>query len=537
MPAEETTQFDHIVVGGGTAGAVIAARLSEDRERRVLLLEAGPDYPDAVPHKLLDASFAVMNGYNWDMQAVIRKGGSATATGQRARISKVFEVMSSFLAPSTFQYPLGKVMGGSSAVNGGLALHARPEDCASWIAAGCDDWNWERIQSYIGRVASADGNKPALPMEKAAPEDLTQCQKAFLNSCRVLGNPPADLCQGAVEGVGLIPKSVCKGQRVSTSSLYLTAARVRPNLKIRSRCLVDKLLFESGNGSLKATGVDSIVEGVRCRFFGRAITISAGAINSPAILLRSGIGEAQELSRTNIKPLLDLPGVGRNLQDHASVCIWASPKKGACFAGEPVHQVMAQQKSMPSEALCDIQLYMLSAVPAREIPVLHQMLGSDLALGVSTLLATPRSRGRVEIVNSDPTAAPRIYLNCLNEAEDLRRMMKGVKSAWNILRGEPLASHVDRILLWTQTAIDSDVLLESLIRAMVRGTWHPVGTLRMGKAGDAMAVVDQRGRLYGCSNVTVSDASILPTIPSVPPSLTCMLIGERIAAHLRGLEA
>jgi choline dehydrogenase len=115
--------------------------------------------------------------------------------------------------------------------------------------------------------------------------------------------------------------------------------------------------------------------------------------------------------------------------------------------------------------------------------------------------------------------------------------MEGVRSAWCILRREPLNLHVDRLLLWTQNIIDSDVLLERLIRATVRTTWHPAGTLRMGKEGDAMAVVDQCGRIYGCRNITVADASIMPTIPSVPLNLTCMLIGERIAAHLRGLEA
>jgi choline dehydrogenase len=198
---------------------------------------------------------------------------------------------------------------------------------------------------------------------------------------------------------------------------------------------------------------------------------------------------------------------------------------------------MTQQRSTVSGTFCDIQLYMLSAVPTQNIPVLRQMAGSDLALGVSTVLATPRSRGHLEVLNDDATANPRIYLNCLQEPEDLHRMMEGVRSAWSLWGREPLGLHLDRLLLWTQKVIDSDALLESLIRTTVRGTWHPVGTLRVGKQGDAMTVVDECGRVSGCENVTVADASIMPAIPSVPPNLTCMLIGERIAAKLRGQEA
>ena len=527
--------FDDIVVGGGTAGAVMAARLSEERENRVLLLEAGPDYPDEVPPELLDASFAVLSGHNWDMQATVWEGNSAS-TDQRARISRVFEGALPNGHATAFPYPLGKVTGGSSAINGGLALHARPEDYASWAAAGCDEWSWERIRPFANRIATADSNKPALPVETPSLEELTPCQKAFLDGCHAMGNRPVDLCQGTTAGVGPLPKSVRKGQRVSTSALYLAAARSRTNLTVRSNCLVDKLVLERSNGSLTATGVEALLDGTRCQFSGLHITLSAGAINSPAILLRSGIGTTAEIAKKNLTPLLDLPGVGKNLQDHPSVCIWAIPGKGSCVAGEPVHQIMAQRKSKASEKLCDIQLYMLSAVPTRGIPALHRMAGSDLALGVSALLATPRSRGHVEVVDADATKNPGIYLNCLQDSDDLRAMMEAVRSAWSISRGESIDRHIDRLLLWTQNIIDSDRLLENLIRTMVRGTWHPVGTLRMGKAADGMAVVDQRGRLYGCRNITVADASIMPTIPSVPPSLTCMVIGERIAAHRCGRE-
>jgi len=542
------TQFDHIVVGGGTAGVVIAARLSEDRKRRVLLLEAGPDYPDMVPRELLDPSFSVLHGYNWSMQAIVREGDWA-AKGQQERIRRVFEVASNFLPreampqpnavlqPTSFPYPLGKVMGGGSAINGCMSLHARPEDYGAWAAAGSDDWSWQQMQPYIDRIAMADGNKPAVPTDPTATEDLTSCQKAFLDACLALGYKETDLCQGSVAGVGKLPKGIRDGQRVSTAALYLVGARGRTNLTIRSQCVVDKIFWERESGVLTALGVEALVDGVRCRFSGDHVTMSAGAINSPMVLLRSGIGAAEEIARRNIRPVLDLPGVGKNLQDHPSVSIWAIPRSGSCVAGEPVHQLMTQQKSIRSETLCDLQLYMLSAVPTHGLPMLRDITGSDLALGISAVIATPRSRGRLELVDYDAATNPRIYLNCLREKEDLHRMMEGVRSAWRIVRQESLDRHVERLLLWTQSIIDSDALLEKLIRATVRGTWHPVGTLRMGREGDASAVVDQCGRLFGCRNVTVADASIMPAIPSVPTGLTCILIGERIAACLGGANA
>jgi len=543
--------YDYIVVGGGAAGVVVAARLSEDRNRRVLLLEAGPDYVDNIPGELLDGSEAVTSGHNWDMQAIINEDDSAPLTEQQSRIARVFHLASSRLAQgqgvarpavsgggavTRFQYPLGKVMGGGSAVNGSLALHARPEDYAVWAAQGNDWWRWERVQRSINRIEDAEDEKSALPLETDPPGGFTRFQGAFLETCLEMGHPRVDIRRGTARGVGVIPKSISMGERVPASRMYLPAARKRPNLTIQPNCLVDKLILEHRNGEVGASGVEALIDGRRCRFSGGQIILSAGAINSPAILLRSGIGAAEEISRAGGKPLLDLPGVGKNLMDHPAVSIWAVPKAGACLAGEPVHQVMMQQKSSTSESLCDLHLYMLSAVSTRKLPPLRDAVGSDVAIGISGVVATPESRGRVELHNCDPTRNPRIYLNCMKEESDLRRMMEGMRSAWAILQGERLGANVERVVVWNQSIVDSDHLLEKVVRSTVRSIWHPVGTLRMGQEGDATAVVDQYGRLNGCSNITVADGSIMPAMPSVPPYLTCMLIGERITAHLRGLE-
>jgi choline dehydrogenase len=542
-------QYDDIVIGGGTAGAVVAARLSEERDRRVLLLEAGPDYPDEIPAELLNVSAAVTRGdHNWDLQAFLNEDAPAALTGEQARIARVFQVAASRLPPgrsfpaagerqaASIPYPLGKVMGGGSAVNGGLALHARPQDYALWKEAGNDEWSWEGVRPYMERIANEDDGKPALPMEMA-PSGLTRCQEAFRAVCLELGYSQVDIRQGTECGVGVIPKSIRAGQRVSTAALYLAAARRRPNLVIEPRCLVDRLILERRDGALTATGVEAVADGRRHRFNGGQIVLAAGAINSPAILLRSGIGAQEEIARAGGEPLLHLPGVGKNLQDHPAVSIWATPRAGSCPLGETVHQAVLQLRSAASASLCDLQIFMLSAVETRRLPPLREVVGAEVAMGLSVVVATPRSRGRVEILDRNPASKPRIYLNCMRETADLRRMMEGLRSAWRILGGEELARHVERVVLWSQSIIDSDPLLESLIRSTARVTWHPVGSLRMGREDDATAVVDQRGQLYGCNNVTVADASIMPAIPSVPTNLTCMLVGERIAAHLRGLGA
>jgi choline dehydrogenase len=557
-------RYDWIVVGGGTAGVILAARLSEDRGSRVLLLEAGPDYPRGLPAELLDASAPVTSGHNWDLLA---SAGEAEAPGPAeplARASRVLELVAARLGPGAasasasspsfpsspapsrgapapgaqaagrFAYPMAKVIGGGSAINGALAWHARREDYAAWAAAGNDWWSWERVRAAMDRVERPGVDKGALPLATPGEDELTLVQRAFLDACRETGQPAVDLRQGTAPGVGMVTKNVAAGRRVSVNEIYLDAARRRPNLTVRGRCLADRLTFEPRGGALVASGVEALIEGRREHLAGGHVVLAAGAIHSPAIVLRSGVGAAAAVERAGGRPLLDLPGVGGNLADHPAVSLWAPPRAGACRAGEPVHQVMLQQHAGRAAALCDLQLFMISALPAARLPPLGDVIGADLACSISVVLATPRSRGRVELDGLDPLRPPRIQLNFLQEAADLERMVAGMRSAWRLLGHERLAAVLERVVVWDQGLMEAEPHLEKVMRANVRGAWHPVGTLRMGAAADREAVVDQYGSLHGCRNVTVADASILPGPPSVPTNLTCMLVAERIAGRLRG---
>jgi len=530
--------FDHIVIGGGTSGSVVATRLSEDRGRHVLLLEAGEDYASEseLPAPLIDGRYAVTSGHNWDLQAIVREESFVSAVGRAAR---VFQAASDRLAlaqgvpkalafsresVTRIAYPLGKVMGGGSSVNGAIAYHARPEDFAAWVRAGNGEWAWEKVQPFMRRIEAPIENTPA--------EKLTRLQRDFLSACVETGAALIDSREGTAPGVGITPKNLYQGRRASAVMSYLSTARGRSNLTIRSRCLVDKLILVDQGGTLIAKEVQAVVEGQRHSFAGEHIVLAAGAIQSAAILMRSGIGPASEIARAGGTPRLDLPGVGKNLMDHPAVFIWGIPEEGVCPLGEPIHQVMLQQCSTGTEH-CDLQLYMHSAVPTSLFPPLRDFTGAELAMGVSVVLATPASRGRVELVDLDPLTNPRIYLNCARERSDLRKLMEGARLAWRLLQAPALRSQTRRIVIWNQKIVDSDELLEQVITSTVRASWHAAGTLRMGAERDEQAVVDQYGRLRGCKNITVADASIMPVIPSVPTSLTCLLIGERISSRLR----
>jgi choline dehydrogenase len=431
-----------------------------------------------------------------------------------------------------FDYPMGKVIGGSSSVNGALALRATPEDFDEWAALAGPQWHWEQVLEVFRAIESDQdvqgpysGCTGPVPVERVQEAELHPLQRDFMSVCRQAGYATGDPNDPHSTGVGRVPRNVRAGQRISTALAYLAPARARRNLVIAPRTTVTRLSIRNG----RVTGVETTRDGTQARYQAPHVVLCAGAIQTPAILLRSGIGAADALTRLDIEPVADLPGVGRNLSDHAAVGIWAVPHEGRCALGEDVHQAMLRCTSSTGRWRNDLQLYMLNSVRTSVFPDLEAALGSPVAMAVSAMLAKPLSRGRVEITSRDATQPPRVNLNLATEPADMSRLMEGVRLAWRLLRSSDLHRHVSRIFAWNARIVEDDRLLRQTIGTFARGSWHPVGTARMGSIGDPMAVVDPKGALLGCQGVHIADASVMPVIPSAPTNLTCILIGERVS--------
>jgi choline dehydrogenase len=540
--------WDEVIVGAGTAGAPLAARLSERPDRQVLLIEAGPDFPDAerLPEELKNAHSAVTEGYNWDFQAHIRSTGLLdqlvgsvgvlAASGMSDMLSAAKAAMKSIgTASQAIQqqtYFNGRVTGGTSSVNGAVALRAHPEDFERWVAAGNDEWTWESVlpfykkleadQDFQGPVHGADG---PVPITRPTAGELHPLQAAFIESCRAAGLPDlADFNGSSDAGVGIGPSNSVHHQRLSTALTYLRPARGRSNLTILPSCMVERVVVEGK----RAVGLEVRLGGESRRIAGKRITLSGGVMNTPALLLRSGIGDARLCKSLGVTSVHPLPGVGENLIEHPTVLIWMVPKPGVCRAGEPYHQALARFSSRGSSRR-DLYLFMLSNMITAKIPLLGSLLHSPLASAISVMLAQPEARGRVFLERADVDARPVIELNVAGAQRDVERLKDGVRQAWKVIKGAPLAERTQSVFMWNDAMVKSDDLTGRAISRFVNGSWHAVGTSKMGPKEDPMAVVDQHCRVHGIERLRIVDASVMPDIPSVPTGLTCMMLGERLA--------
>jgi choline dehydrogenase len=510
-------KYDDIIVGGGSAGAVLAARLSEDPSRQILLLEAGPDYAtlQSIPDDLRDSWHMSLGAHDW--------GLSAEAVPGR-----------------TILYPRGRVIGGSSAVNAAIALRGVPADYDEWAALGNDGWSWTEVLPDFRRLEDdgegseeVHGRGGPMAISRWRHDELIPTQLAFLDACRRLGfNEAADHNHPQSTGVGPFPQNRRGRLRVSTAIAYLLPGRQRDNLTIRPHCLVNRVVVEHD----RELGLEFETGGERETAIARRITIAAGAIGTPAILWRSGIGPTEALLELGIEPVIDLPGVGANLIDHPVTRVLLVPKPGSCDLETPLAQVVLRYTASGSDEFNDMQQVIFSHVDLARIggEQAVRAAGAPLAIGLPVALERPLSRGRLSLASRDPHVHPVVELNYTADAEDLRRLVEGVRLAWRLAHEPEIARHVERVALLTDETMGSEEALRRYVRATVATQFHPCGTVRMGPADDPMAVTDQYCRVRAIPNLRVADASIMPTIPRANINLTCIMVGEHVADWMQG---
>lgn len=560
-----------LILGGGSAGCVLAARLSEEPSFRVTLVEAGDDLTAAGMPPEIRSRYpgrAYLDPRNIWPRLTARMGAPA---GNRPE------------APAPRRYEQARRLGGGSAINAMMANRGAPGDYDEWGALGAEGWSWEACLHYFRKLESdrdrggdLHGRDGPLPIRRARPDQLSPFVAATMRALNAQGHPAGDDQNGPWrDGVYVGTTAISDdGERVPVSVAYLTpAVRARPNLVVRTGLLAERILFEGRRavGAVLAPLAGGLPETIHADH----VVVAAGAIHSPALLMRSGVGPGAALRRHGVTVVADRPGIGRNLMEHPSIAVSAYLTRAGRVRDRAEHHeqaILRYSSGLPGTPEGDMHGAILSRTG-------WHSLGRRIG-GIFFWVNKSYSRGEVTLASPDPRTEPRVDFRMLSDPRDLTRLMDAVRRGARAL-GDPSlaglrgpvfpASYSPRVARaaaprpWpaAQRGILSGLLdsagparaalihglvtqgvtldrlladeraLAAFVSAEVGGTWHPSGTCRMGAADDPMSVCDGAGRVRGVDGLSVCDASLMPTIPRANTNIPTVMIAERIADLIR----
>jgi choline dehydrogenase len=529
-----TEVYDYIIVGAGSAGCVAARELTNNPDNKVLVLEVGPHSDRFWVHTPAGMAKLYFNEkLNWNY---------FTEPMPALRGRKMY-------------WPRGKGLGGSSSINGMIYIRGHQQDFDNWRDLGNSGWGYDDVLPYFKAIEHNERGADAYrgvdgPLWISDPAVKMPSSFDFIDSAQRCGVPRTEDLNGALhDGVGFMQHTIRDGRRQSAYVAFLKPILDRPNLTVRTGCLVERILFEKN----QAVGVQVLINGERCNITAaREVILSAGSLNSPQVLMLSGIGPGAELQRHGIPQVHHLPGVGQNLQDHFYVhTTWRSTEAssynrnirgvrkylegarylltGGGFLALGTSQVAAFVKSRPEVDYADLQIS-FRPMTFTYHPDGRVAVDREPGMGVSVFILRPRTTGAVTLRSSNPVDAPKLIPNFLTDEDDVRAMISGVKQIRAIMAQEPIASRVTLEHL-PGPNIRTDAQLLDFMAETGNTAAHQTSTCKMGS--DAMSVVDERLRVRGVERLRVVDASIMPHVTSGNTNAPSLMIGAKGADMIR----